>query len=66
MPVEDINAEKLATEMLNVIKSSETTTEFWKNNAPILSTLLFILLFGGIFLALIILLRYGLKKALKR
>ena len=65
MPVEDINAERLATDFLNVIESSETTSEFWKNNAPLLSYTLIAIILFGIFFAIVVLARYGIKKALK-
>ena len=66
MPVEDINAERLATDFLNVIKSSETTTEFWQNNSSLLAMVLFALLFLGILFAVVVFARYGIKKALKQ
>jgi len=66
MPVEDINAERLATDFLNVIESSETTSEFWKLNAGLLSMVIFGLLFLGILFALILFARYGIKYALKK
>ena len=66
MPVEDINAERLATDFLNVVESSETTTEFWQNNSSLLAMVLFALLFLGILFAVIVFARYGIKTALKR
>jgi len=66
MPVEDINAERLATDFLNVLESSETTTEFWKNNSSLLAMVLFAILFLGILLAIVVFARYGIKHALKR
>jgi len=66
MPVEDINAERLATDFLNVIESSETTTEFWKINAGLLSAVVVGLLILGIIFAIVIFARYGIKTALKR
>jgi len=66
MPVEDINAERLAIDLLNVAKSSETTTEFWRNNADLLAMVLFAILFLGILLAVVVFARYGIKKALKQ
>ena len=65
MPVEDINAERLATDFLNVVESSELTTEFWKNNTDLLAMVLFSLLFLGILFAVVVFARYGIKKALK-
>ena len=64
MPVEDINAERLATDFLNVYESSETTTEFWKSNADFLSILVIAIILFGIMLAVLVFLRYGLKSAL--
>ena len=66
MPVEDINAERLAIDLLNVAKSSETTTEFWRNNADLLAMVLFAILFLGILFAIAVFARYGIKKALKQ
>ena len=66
MPVKDINAERLATDFLNVIESSETTTEFWQNNSTLLAMVLFVILFLGIILAIVVFARYGIKKALKQ
>ncbi|GAF70229.1 unnamed protein product [marine sediment metagenome] len=66
MPVEDINAERLATDFLNIAKSSEVTTEFWKNNSSLLAMVLFAILFIGILLAIVVFVRYGIKKALKQ
>ena len=66
MPVEDINAERLATDFLNVIESSETTTEFLKNNSPLLAMVFFFLIFVGILFAIVVFARYGISKALKR
>jgi len=66
MPVEDINAQRLATDLLNVVESSEVTTEFWKNNASLLSMVFFFILFLGILLAIVVFARYGIKKALKQ
>lgn len=65
MPVEDINAERLAIDLLHVAESSETTTEFWKNNSSLLAMILFGILFLGILLAIVVFARYGIKKALK-
>lgn len=64
MPVEDINAEKLAIGFLNVFESAETTTEFWKINADLLSFVLIGIILLGIILAMIVFARYGVKKAL--
>ena len=66
MPVEDINAERLATDLLNVAKSSEITTEFWKNNSSLLAMIFFAILFLGILLAIVVFARYGIKRALKQ
>ena len=66
MPLEDINAERLAIDLLNVAKSSELTTEFWRNNADLLAMVLFAILFLGILLAVVVFARYGIKKALKQ
>jgi len=66
MPVKDINAERLATDFLNVIESSETTTEFWQNNSTLLAMVFFAILFLGIILAVVVFARYGIKKALKQ
>ncbi len=66
MPVEDINAERLATDALNVLESAETTTGFWKANPAILSIFLLAIILFGIIGAFIIFMRFGIKKALKR
>ena len=64
MPLEDINATKLASDFLNVFESAETTTEFWKINTDLLSFVLIAIILLGILLAMIVFARYGMKKAL--
>lgn len=65
MPVEDINAVKMGIELLNVINSAETTTGFWKLNADIISMVFFAILFLGILFAIVVFVRYGVKKSLR-
>ena len=64
MPVEDLNAVKMGTELLNVIESAETTTEFWKLNSDLISMLFFAILFLGILFAIVVFVRYGIKRSL--
>jgi len=66
MPVEDINAERLATDLLNTFESAETTSGFWENNPAILSIVLIAIILFGIIFALLYFFQYGFKKALKR
>ena len=66
MPVEDINAERLATDLLNVVESSETTSEFFKNNPSLLAIILVVIILFGIGFALLYFFRVGLKKALQK
>lgn len=65
MPVEDLNAVKMGIELLNVINSAETTTGFWKQNADIISMVFFAILFLGILFAIVVFVRYGIKRSLK-
>ena len=64
MPVEDLNAVKMGTELLNVIESAETTTEFWKLNSDLISMLFFAILFLGILFAIVVFVRYSIKRSL--
>ena len=66
MPVEDIDAERMGTDFLNVIESAETTTEFWKLNADLISIVIFAKLILGILFAIDVFVRYGIKRSLNR
>jgi len=66
MPVKDVNATRLGTDLLNVFESAETTSEFWKINADLVAVIFVSILILGILLAIVVFARYGIKMALKR
>lgn len=65
MPVEDINAEKMGSEFLNTFKSTEVTSEFWKNNSAILSIIVVVLIIAAIVVVFLFFAGVGAKLALK-
>ena len=63
MPVQDFNMVEALKNFTNVISSTETTTEFWKDNASFVSLFLVFIILMVCAFAILIMLVFLFKKA---